>query len=292
MAKIDPLICCGSITSVQDFVSSVLTQKRRLDDDRIWYRGHSKPNDAEHEDDRYDLCPSIGRVQKYCGIKYHFLEDDNYKQESQILDRFRRLAYMQLNRMLSPWESLILARHYGLPTRILDWTASPLAALFFAARSNPRLDGVVWGFRHAKRTRHGDLRRYTLLIDHDLLDDPSHPLRNPLSIFPPTREGGDAVKVVYPVYNSPRIVAQDGAFTWHNRPHRPLDEYASKAVEFDDARLDIDKLLYWRVRGTSKARILQELDSLGVSRMALYPDLDGLSGDLIERIILWSQKDG
>ena len=44
------------------------------------------------------------------------------------------------------WECLALAQHYGLPTRLVDWTKNPLVALFFAAESNPDEDGAVYGY--------------------------------------------------------------------------------------------------------------------------------------------------
>ena len=39
---------------------------------------------------------------------------------------------------------LELAQHYGVPTRLLDWTENALIALYFACESNKNCDAVVW----------------------------------------------------------------------------------------------------------------------------------------------------
>lgn len=48
--------------------------------------------------------------------------------------------------MVDDFVALMVLRHYGVPTRLLDWTGSPLVAAFFSASNSPDSDAEIWTF--------------------------------------------------------------------------------------------------------------------------------------------------
>lgn len=80
----------------------------------------------------YKLVPSIGRLFKTG-------EENALKDYEQLIfeDFKRKYSMFTDTRPNNDIEFLYLAQHYGLPTRLLDWTYNPLIALYFACCSNP-----------------------------------------------------------------------------------------------------------------------------------------------------------
>jgi len=101
----------------------------------------------------------------------------------------------------------------------------------------------------------------------------------------------DSVKIVHPFFNSPRLLAQDGAFTIHSNPWKSLESYASDGTEFAHPDLDIDALYSWLVPTGNKVRLIKELSGLGITHRLLFPDLDGVAKSLWETEVLWSRED-
>ena len=75
----------------------------------------------------------------------------NLTLERQSIDLFRSAARFfssseEESSLRNDITALMVLRHYGVPTRLLDWSMSPYVAAYFACHMYKDEDGEIWGF--------------------------------------------------------------------------------------------------------------------------------------------------
>ncbi|WP_395478284.1 FRG domain-containing protein [Pseudomonas aeruginosa] len=202
----------------------------------------------------------------------------------------------------STFNILVKMQHYSLPTRLLDITTNPLVALYFACTGGGTADAEVIMFRIPKdEIRYYDSDRVSVISNIGRL--PSHsrfPQKTSLEKF---NENEDIIKLVReiqrekpyfearinpsdvssvvcvkPVLDNPRIIKQDGAFLLfgvNKEKANPAEVPQKYLLSNDDFRLIIT--------GKEKAKILEQLSSLGITRSTIYPEIEHVAGYLSEK---------
>jgi hypothetical protein len=179
-----------TVTSFTDFVKRIETIRKKANNP-LWYRGCGKSS--------FPLMPALYRLPGKAKI------DDYISMENQLMARFKdRSIPFHTRRFEDNWDLLFFMQHYGIPTRLLDWTENPFFALFFAVtycRRNLQkggrikykddvavwvLDPIKWN-RHALKfksfqgeilgTQETDLNAYKPPVRPDLMNN------HPVAIF-------------------------------------------------------------------------------------------------------------
>ena len=214
------------------------------------------------------------------------LSDSNYKLESRLarhggdfrklekhlLRNFKKYAHRSVVEKDSIWHWLSVAQHYGLPTRLLDWTYSPFVAMHFATADIDAydIDGVIWAVNYLKA--------------HEIL---------PEKLNKKLQEEGANVFTVEMLFESIKSLNEleelsSDPFTIFFEPpsidDRIVNQFAFFSVSsHSNVVLNTwleDKTDIWRkiiISAELKWEIRDKLDQANITERVLFPGLDGLT---------------
>ena len=196
----------------------------------------------------------------------------------------------------STFQTLVKMQHYSLPTRLLDLTANPLIALYFATDPAPipGESGEVVAFKVPKR----EIKYYdsdTVGVIANIARRPGtftvpaknltkakfnqteqiqyllHEIRQEKPYFEPAivRTHLESVVCVKPKMDNPRIVRQDGAFFLFGVSHSK-----SKPAQIPQRYIETHNSNRIIIDSTLKSKIRGQLEALGISAGTVYPEID------------------
>ncbi len=207
----------------------------------FWFRGHPRPE--------YTLAPTA--------LRYRHLHER--ERALNLIADMKRFVEMKLPRPPASSDHLgwmQVAQHYGLPTRLLDWTQNAAVALFFACASDMTSDGLVVILNPLELNQAIDARSPRIFnAQKDALL-----IRPYLSLGGELDANGRRTLALNPTWNTERIAMQQGAFTLHGSRHFALDRHQASS------------LLYVPILREHKESLANELARVGIGEMFIFPE--------------------
>ena len=230
------------VHSVADVLAALKKQTKPRQ--HTWFRGQS--------DVSWKLVPSLAR------------QSSHLPAERALIKRFMQNATPYLHPPpQEEWEWMFLMQHHRAYTRLLDWTESPIAALYFAVSSERSIThpAAVWcldpialnGAANLKFEFEAEIPAFgrDALLQNYL---PSRVFDNPAQLQP--------IAIIGP-RNTARMAAQLGTFTINHRLHAPIEEIGEGA-----------HVWRWIIPARYKKNLARELRLLGFTSLTLFPELD------------------
>lgn len=209
------------------------------------------------EDHHFDLSTSLNR-QGEINIEKHLLR--NF------------IKYSKLTEASSTWKWLAIAQHHGLPTRLLDWTYSPLVALHFATCDYSKFDkdGLIWAANYVESGSFLPEKLMKVLRTEGSYIFTAGMLDQVMDTIPKLN---NISKEAFAIFLEPpsiddRIVNQYAVFSMMSDPNVLIDDWiiSKKISHF---KILIPAKLKWEIR--------DKLDQSNINERVLFPGLDGLA---------------
>lgn len=257
-----------TVTSIAEFLSALERDYAAWRTEAFpWFRGEPDA-DVSSRKPVLPLVPKVFRPNQRGG------EHD----ENSLL-QFFRLKSPMLGLPIIPetdrtdqW--LFVARHVGLPTRLLDWTEGALIALYFAVRDSA--SSVVWMLNPHDLNRKSVPGERGPVPNEPTLTWIPGPPKNPniynLNIraaWESNFEGTDLPVAIHPTNIHPRMSGQHSCFTIHGRSREGLCNMVGD-----------DCLIRYQIRFPDQGEALHRLRRLGISESTLFPEPGGLAQEL------------
>ncbi|MCQ2427072.1 MAG: FRG domain-containing protein [Clostridia bacterium] len=230
-----------------------------IDRYRSFYLYRGMTDDFQLETSLYRNCKSLAKVL-----------------EPSILKNFTKYAAIEDPTVAtSVWRQLILGQHYGLPTRLLDWSHSALIALHFAC-TEPNLDDmeahdcVIWRLDMREMF---DMLPEKYKLEMNNTSSFIFPVDKLMKVAPDLESfdrdmNGQGMVVIEPPSIDPRIVNQYSFFTVVPDGMGNINDYLNESTS-NTIKYVIKASIRWDVRDM--------LDKLNISERMVYPGLDGLT---------------
>jgi len=275
----------GTISEYNDLIFSIFKQWEAEigngSPPQVWFRGQDRDDPLLPKVLRKVKDPNNGKECSY--NEYYIVQAFSASYRNYTSERFQERS--------SEYYSFM--QHYGIPTRLLDWTENGLLALYFAANGgmyDENVQRVVWvmvpgainrlttgrtgsygpllstlPFVQARMRMVGYVKDEKLIPqfrekESDFANLLDAQLKFPIAFWP-TSSGNI------------RIAAQKGCFTVHGTDPQPIESF------FDNSEIQ-KYLIKVEIRKESVASLREQLRLMGVTPMSVYPDLFGLTAEL------------
>ncbi len=189
--------------------------------------------------------------------------------ESHLLNRFKQNASLLVQHQpANDFGWLFLMQHYRIPTRLLDWTESPLVGLYFSITSHETEAGALWVLLPTELNKKSNFKPE---FEFEIPSFEDEHLQNYL----PDTIAREHKSKLFPIAaiaprNSARMQAQQGVFTISHRENIYIEGVGERGSEKDHI---------WRyvIPPDTKSSLQKELRLLGYNKFMLFPELESLS---------------